>query len=76
MPTRVLDGSADADGEVDFGRDGLAGAADLALHGQPAVVADGAGGGQFRAEGGGQLLDDREVGFFLDAAAYGDEDGC
>ena len=30
---QVLDGSADADGEVDLGRDGLAGAADLALHG-------------------------------------------
>ena len=41
----MLDGSADADGEVEFGCDGLAGAADLALHGEPAIVTDGTRGG-------------------------------
>src|SRR5215469_16017095 len=41
----VLDGSGDADGEIELRGDGLAGGADLALHGEPAVVADRAGGG-------------------------------
>ena len=58
---QVLDGSGDADGEVELGRDGLAGAADLALHGQPAVIADGARGGQLRAECGGQILHEGHV---------------
>src|SRR6478609_4000018 len=47
----MLDGSGDSDGEVQLWRDGLAGRADLALHGEPAVVADRARGGEFGAEG-------------------------
>ena len=71
---QVLDGAGDADGDVDLGRDGLAGTADLPLHGEPAVVADGTGGRQFRAEGFGEFLDDRDVVLLLDAAAHGDDD--
>src|SRR5579859_646742 len=37
----VLDVSADPEREVKFWRDGLAGAADLALHRKPAFVANG-----------------------------------
>ena len=37
----VLDGSADAEGQIELGGDGLAGAANLAVEGQPAVIADG-----------------------------------
>jgi hypothetical protein len=40
----VLDRSGDANGKVELGRDGLAGAVYLALQRQPAVVADGARG--------------------------------
>src|SRR5258708_10571497 len=40
----MLNRSADAHGQIKFGSDSLAGAADLAVHGQPARVADGAGG--------------------------------
>ena len=36
----VLDGAADAQRQVELGRDGLAGGADLAVHGQPAGIAD------------------------------------
>ena len=50
----VLDGAADAEREVELGRDGLAGAADLALHGEPAFVADRARGGDFAAESFGE----------------------
>ena len=54
-----------------MGVNGLAGTADLAFDGQPAVVADGAGCGEFSAEGGGEILDERQVVCFLDAAADG-----
>src|SRR6185312_15850477 len=37
----VLNGAADADSEIELGRNGLAGAADLPVHGKPAGVADG-----------------------------------
>src|ERR1051325_400613 len=46
----MLNGAADAKREVEFRRNGLAGAANLALHGEPAFVADGARGSNFRAE--------------------------
>src|SRR3989441_12466048 len=52
----VLDGAADAEGKIELGRDGLAGAANLALHGKPAFIADGPGGGDFAADGFGELL--------------------
>ena len=73
---QMLDGSGDADGEIELGRDGLAGAADLALHGKPAVVADGARGGEFGAERLGELLDERDVLLLADAAADGDDDAA
>ena len=57
----MLDGAGDADGKVELGRDGLAGAADLALDGKPAVVADGTGCGEFCAECGGEVLDERKI---------------
>src|SRR5579864_7834793 len=40
-PYEVLDGSGNAHREVELGRNSLSGTADLALHGKPAVVADG-----------------------------------
>jgi hypothetical protein len=46
----VLDGSGDANGEVEFGCDGLARGADLTFDGKPAVVADGPRCGYFCAE--------------------------
>ncbi len=70
----MLDGAGDADGQVHLGGDGLAGAADLALHGEPTGIADGPRSRQLRAEDIGQLLDDGDVVGFLDAAADGDDD--
>src|SRR3972149_2618350 len=57
----VLDGAADAERQVELRRDGLAGAADLAIHRQPAFVADGAGSGQLAAEEPGQFLRPRDI---------------
>ena len=48
-------------------------AADLALDGQPAVVADGAGCGEFGAERCSEILDEGEIALFLDAAAHGND---
>src|SRR5579862_316109 len=45
----MLNGAADSQREVELGRDGLAGAADLALHGEPAFVADRTRGADFAA---------------------------
>src|SRR5450432_84537 len=70
----VLNSPADPERKIQLGRNGLAGGADLAVHGEPAVVADGAGGGEFSAEGGGELLGEVDVFLFLDAAAHGDDD--
>ena len=69
----VLNRSRDADGEIELWRDSLAGAADLALDGQPAVVADGARCSDFGTECRGQILNDRKIVCFLDAAAHGDD---
>ena len=60
------------DRDVQFGRDGLAGAAHLPLHGQPAVVADGARGCDFGAESRSKVLHEGEILGFLDAAAHSD----
>ena len=49
-PGRVLDGAADAEGEVQVGVDDDAGRADLALVADPAAVGDDAGGAHRRAE--------------------------
>src|SRR5262249_41052778 len=46
----MLDCAADTQRKIKFRGDGLAGAADLALHGEPAFVADGTRGGNFRAQ--------------------------
>ena len=55
----VLDGAGDAERDVELRRHGLAGAADLALHRQPAVVADRPRRGELGAQRLGQLLGDR-----------------
>ena len=70
----VLDGAGDADGEVYLGRDGLAGTADLALHGEPAVVADRARGGEFGSKNLRQFFDNGQIVFFLDTATDGDDE--
>src|ERR1700678_4020115 len=70
----VLDGATDAESEVELGRDGLAGAADLAIHGEPAFVADRARGAEFAAHGFGQFFSERNIFRRLDAAADADKD--
>src|SRR4029077_18844231 len=50
------------------------GRADLAVHGEPAIVANGAGGGNLSAEGGGEPLREFNVFLFFDPAADGDDD--
>src|SRR5258708_18174906 len=71
----VLDGSTDAEGEIEFWRDGLARAANLAVHGKPALVADGARGGDFAADGLSRLLGKRDILGSFDAASDGHNDG-
>ncbi len=70
----VLNGAADAEREIKLGRDRLARRADLAVHGEPAGVADGARGRQFAAERLGELLGHLDVFLLFDAAADGDDD--
>ena len=70
----MLDGAADAKREIEFGCDRLAGRANLALHGQPAVVADGTRSGKLTAERFGELLRHLQILLLLDAAAHGDDD--
>src|SRR5215210_2219024 len=60
-PGPVLDGTGDADGDVQLRRDGLAGLPDLEGVRVEAGVDRGPGGADGRAEGVGQGLDDREV---------------
>ena len=72
----VLDGAADAESEIELGRDSLAGAADLAIHGEPAFVADGARGAQFAAHGVREFFGQRNIFGSFDAAADTDEDGA
>ena len=71
---QVLNCAGDADSHIQLRRHGLARAADLPLHGEPAIVADGPRTGQFGAQGVGKFLDHRDVLGFLDASAYGDDD--
>src|SRR5271170_4231222 len=70
----MLDGSAYAERDVEFRCDRLAGAADLAIEREPAVVADGARGSNFSAKRLGERLGDGEVFLLLDAASDGDDD--
>ena len=69
----MLNGSRDTESEVELRRDSLPGAANLAFDRQPAVVADGAGCGNFGAEGRGETLDHREAFRFLNASAHRDD---
>src|SRR6266403_5803818 len=50
----VLNRAADAQREIKFWRDGLAGAAYLAFHGEPAFITTRAGRGDLAAEGFGE----------------------
>ena len=58
-PDPVLDGAGDAAGDVELGRDALAGLADLVGVGTPAVVGDDPGAADRAAEQAGQLLQRR-----------------
>ena len=69
----MLNGAGDPDGEVELGCDSLTGTADLAFDGQPAVIADGARGGEFRTERGSKILDERKIVGFLDTATDGND---
>ena len=68
-PDDVLDGAGDADRDVQLRRDGLAGAADLALHGQPPRIADGTRRRELRAERRRELLRRARSLLALDPAA-------
>src|SRR5262249_8991977 len=70
----VLDGAGNAEGEIEFRRDGLAGAAYLALHGEPSLVADRTGCRDFRAEGFGDGFGLRDVFRRLDATTDGHDE--
>ena len=70
---QVLNGARDAERDIQLGRDGLARAANLALHRQPAVVADRPRRGELGAKRLGELLGDRDVLLRLDAAAHRDD---
>src|SRR6476646_10596955 len=70
---QMLDGAGDAEREIELRGDGLAAAADLALHRQPAGVADGTRGGEFRMQRLGELLRDGDLVLLLDAAADRDD---
>src|SRR5713101_4800836 len=67
----VLNRAADAERKIELRRDGLAGAADLAVHGKPAFIADGPGRGDFAANGFSELLGQRNIFGRLDAASDG-----
>src|SRR5262245_14716118 len=73
----VLDRAADADGDVELGRDDLAGLADLLAVRAPARVDDGArraDRGDAGAERGDEFLDQLEVLRLLEPAAAGHDD--
>src|SRR5215467_4409328 len=70
----MLDGAGDAESEIEFGCDGLAGAADLALHGQPSLVADRTGRRNFGAQSLGDGLGLRDIFRRLNAATDGDDE--
>src|SRR5439155_11507037 len=67
---QMLDRARDAEREIELRRDGLAGAADLALHRQPSGVADGARRRDLGAERLRELLGDGDVRLLLDPAAH------
>src|ERR1700689_5866033 len=73
-PDDVLNRAADAQREIELGGNRLAGRPDLAVHGEPAGVADWGRGREFAAEGLRKLLGQFDVFLFLDAAAYGNND--
>ena len=71
----MLDGTGDAQGNVDAGMHGLAGLADLMVSAQPALVGDGTGSTDNAAQSLSQLLSqlDALLGVSRDAAAHGDD---
>src|SRR6185312_16149593 len=60
--------------EIKLGRNGLAGAANLAVHWEPARVADGTRRGNFAAEGICQSFGQLDVFLFFDSTADRDDD--
>src|SRR5579859_6258034 len=70
----MLNGAADAQSEIKFGRDCLPGAADLAVHGQPAGVADWPRGRQLATESIGKLFGEINILLLFNSAADGDDD--
>jgi len=70
----VLDRSRDPDGDVELGRDGLAGLAHLAGVGVPPRVDGGPGGADAGAQLVGERLDQREVRRVLETPAPRDDD--
>src|SRR5205823_10678672 len=69
-------GTANAEREIKFWRDGLARTADLAFHREPAFIADGARGGDFRPKCFRERFRLRNVFPSFDAAANGDNKRC
>ncbi len=70
----MLDCSADAERQIQLGRDCLAGRSDLAIHGEPSRVADRSRRRDFSAQRFGKLLREFNVLLFFDPAADGHND--
>src|SRR5580698_10006215 len=73
-PNDVLNRAADAEREIELGGNRLARRTDLAVHREPAGVADRARSSEIAAEGLRELLGQFDVFLLLDAATYGDND--
>ena len=71
---QVLDRAGDSHRQIHLWGHGLAGTADLALHGKPTTIANRTRGGQFPAQRLGQLFHNVDIVLFLDAPADGDDD--
>ncbi len=70
----MLDRATDAERNVNFGGNGLAGRADLTVHGKPAGIADGTRGGDLSAQSLRQLPGEFDVLLLFDSTAHGDDD--
>src|SRR5215831_2369243 len=75
-PNNVLNRTADAERQVELGRNGLSGGPDLAVHGQPSGIADRARGREISAKGIRQLLGNVDILLLFDAAADCNDDLC
>ena len=69
----MLNGSADAEREIQFGCNRLTGRSNLAVHGQPARIADGTRGRNLATESFGELLGNFDILLLFYAATDSDD---